>query len=105
MGAVWMSARDAYRVVTVVPGDWHEIAVHTGTGGTIAPGEVLPGEWSMLSDDPAQPDFRVTLHVRVSGPKLVRSPDFYGTDPGRHGGVAQLRPYQHGRSPGDHQLR
>ena len=60
----------------VAPGEWREIAVHTGTGGTTQLGDVLFGEWSVLSDDPFQPDARVTMHVQVSGPKLVRGTDF-----------------------------
>jgi hypothetical protein len=56
----------------VAPGEWREIAVHTGTGGTTRPGDVLTGEWSVLSDDPANPDVRVLMRVRVSGPRLER---------------------------------
>jgi hypothetical protein len=59
----------------VANGDWREIAVHTGTG-LARPGDVLSSAWSVLSDDPAQPDARITIHVRVSGPRLERGPDF-----------------------------
>jgi NTE family protein len=60
---------------TVAPGEWREIAVHTGTGG-LRPGDVLTGEWAVLSDDPFVPEATVAMRVRLSGPKLTASTDF-----------------------------